>query len=240
MAVDKAFELGMHGVYHDEASVTATGYTYSLWDNHTAMLDPITKAVVGLPGAIALIRRFHKVKLMERIVGQHGGVLLMNGGELVSCACLPPMESSVCLPAACLPVALVSLRLRAQLADATALLTAPITRTFREAALRASPGSVVSFVEGENINGMLWTHLFTSVGQTREAGRNYSPDLDWRYNATGIACQNESNAEKQPASCLGRSLVDLLDSGTLPLINGRMFINGTFSGVISLHIYIYM
>jgi hypothetical protein len=40
-----------------------------------------------------------------------------------------------------------------------------------------------------------------------------------RYNATGVACQNESNAER-PDGCLGRSLVDLLDFGALPTING--------------------
>ena len=130
LAIDTTFKLGMTGVYHDEAAVTATAYTYSVWDGHTAILDPLNKSVVATPGSIPLLRRYHKVKLMERVVYQHHGVLLMNGP--------------------------------------------PVTRTFREAALRAPPGTVISFVEGEQVNFMLWTHLYTAIGDTREAGRNYS------------------------------------------------------------------
>ena len=57
---------------NDSTAYGYEGYTYSMWDNHTAVLDPVTKAVVGRPGAVALLRRFHKVKLLERILAQRG------------------------------------------------------------------------------------------------------------------------------------------------------------------------
>jgi hypothetical protein len=41
----------MGGVYHDEFGGSSWGYTYSQWDNHSAVIHPVTKAVQALPRA---------------------------------------------------------------------------------------------------------------------------------------------------------------------------------------------
>ena len=55
-AIELSFSLGFTGLYHDEAGGTSTSYTYHLWDNVTAILDPTTKKIVATPGAIPLLR----------------------------------------------------------------------------------------------------------------------------------------------------------------------------------------
>ena len=101
----------------------------------------------------------------------------------------------------------------------------PVTRTFREAALRAGVGRVMAEKEDEQENMMLHTHLFTPIALTRDAGASYSFDLDARFSDTCAACSNESTAERE--SCLGRSIVDHLDYGVLPFVFTRMFRNGS-------------
>ena len=88
---------------HDDASVTASAYSFFIWDNHTAILDPHSKAVLSTPASLPLSRLTSKLQILEKVLS-HDGVLLMNGP--------------------------------------------PVTRTFREAALRAGP-SVMAEVEAE-------------------------------------------------------------------------------------------
>ena len=179
-SIELAFSMGYTGIYHDEAGVTSSAYTYHLWDNHTALLSTTTGAIQATPGSIALLRLKQKLQILEAVV-KHAGVLLMNG--------------------------------------------VPITRTFREAALRAGAGRVMAETEDEQENMMLHTHLFTPVGLTREAGPGYSTDLDFRYNRTCKACLTTASATDD--HCMERSVVDKLDYGCLPFLIGRMFHNGT-------------
>ena len=176
--IEKAFELGFGGLYHDEAGNTASSYTYHLWDNVSALLDPTTKMITATPGSIALLRLKEKLQILDTVVYRHGGVLLMNGH--------------------------------------------PITRTFRETAIRAGP-AVMAEVEAEQENFMLKTHLYSPLGLTREGGASYNFDLDIQYNHTCEACLNETTATTD--HCMERSIIDHLDSGVLPFIIGRVFAN---------------
>ena len=180
-SIDLAFELGFSGIYHDEAGVTSSAYTYHMWDNISAILDPTTKAIIRTPGSMALLRRKEKLQILDTVVHTHDGVLLMNGP--------------------------------------------PITRTFREAAIRVGAGRVVAECEDEQENFMLGTHLFTPLGLTKEGGSTYNFDIDFRYNRTNKACLNTSTATAD--HCMPRSINDKLDYGNLPFLIGRMWVNGT-------------
>ena len=98
----------------------------------------------------------------------------------------------------------------------------PITRSFREAAIRAGP-AVMAEVEDEQENFMLQTHLYSPLALTREGGASYNFDLDFRYNRTCEACLNTTTATTD--HCMERSIVDHLDYGVLPFIIGRVFAN---------------
>eukprot|EP01052_Picozoa_sp_SAG31_P024838 SAG31_NODE_2140_length_6350_cov_2.239962_1_plen_612_part_00 len=98
----------------------------------------------------------------------------------------------------------------------------PVTRTFREAAIRAGP-AVMAEVEAEQENFMLQTHLYSPLALTREGGPSYSFDLDFRYNRTCEACFNTTTATTD--HCMQRSIADHLDYGVLPFIIGRVFAN---------------
>ena len=101
--IERAFTLGFTGIFHDEASTSASAYTSNRWDGYSVFLDVTTKAVTAKLGSVPLIRLPHKVKILDAIV-KHNGTLLLNG--------------------------------------------APVTRTFREAAMRAG-NRVVAEVEAE-------------------------------------------------------------------------------------------
>jgi hypothetical protein len=176
--VERAFQLGFTGLYHDEAGNTASSYTYHLWDGVTAILDSTTKMIRATPGSIALLRLKEKLRILDTVVVKHKGVLLMNGQ--------------------------------------------PVTRTFREAAVRAGP-AVMAEVEAEQENFMLKTHLYSPLGLTREGGPSYNFDLDVRYNRTCEACLNTTTATND--HCMQRSIADHLDYGVLPFIIGRVFAN---------------
>lgn len=45
----------MGGVYHDEFGGSSWAYTFAQWDNHSAVLEPRTKAVDATPGNLKLL-----------------------------------------------------------------------------------------------------------------------------------------------------------------------------------------
>jgi hypothetical protein len=75
LTMDK-YKLG--GIYHDEFGGSAWAYTYNLWDNHSAVLDPVTKSITALPGNLKLLSRDWELGMMNDIK-RRGGVLFMNG-----------------------------------------------------------------------------------------------------------------------------------------------------------------
>lgn len=68
----------MGGIYHDEFGGSAWAYTYNIWDNHSAVLDPVSKAITRLPGNLKLLSREWELGMMDDIK-RRGGVLFMNG-----------------------------------------------------------------------------------------------------------------------------------------------------------------
>ena len=95
----------------------------------------------------------------------------------------------------------------------------PVTRTFREAALRAGSPTVMAEVETEQENADLHTHLFTPIALTRAVG--YTNDLDVRFNHTCGACKIRNT---DTAKCLGHSIRDKLSYGVLPYVYESMFL----------------
>lgn len=127
--IERAFTLGFSGIFHDEASSSASSYTSSRWDGFSVLLDADTKSATTMLGSVPLIRLQHKVQMLNTI-RKHGGVLLLNG--------------------------------------------APVTRTFREAAMQAGRGRVLAEVEAEQESFAFQTHLFTPVSsRLSECGTIY-------------------------------------------------------------------
>jgi hypothetical protein len=58
-----------------------TSYTFNAWDNHSAILDPTTKAVTQTMGSIPLLIQHHAIKLMQ-IIKSQGGAVICNGQPL--------------------------------------------------------------------------------------------------------------------------------------------------------------
>jgi hypothetical protein len=209
--IERAFTLGFSGIFHDEASSSASSYTSSRWDGFSVLLDADTKAVTTKLGSVPLIRLQHKVRMLEAI-RKHNGVLLLNG--------------------------------------------APVTRTFREAAMRAGRGRVLAEVEAEQESFAFQTHLFTPVSMrlsecaahatsvcirallliivgafcfsqmmlNRLPGPSYATDLDVRYNATCTACAAPAS---EGAHCFERSISDHLQNGVLTFVYSTMWKNGS-------------
>jgi hypothetical protein len=75
LAMDR-YKLG--GIYHDEFGGSSWAYTYNLWDNHSAVLDPVNKSILALPGNLKLLSREWELGMMNDIQ-KRGGVLFMNG-----------------------------------------------------------------------------------------------------------------------------------------------------------------
>ena len=65
------------GLYHDDASVTASAYSFHLWDGATAILEPTTKAIRSTPGSLPLNRLTSKLQILDTVLA-HDGVMLMN------------------------------------------------------------------------------------------------------------------------------------------------------------------
>eukprot|EP01048_Picozoa_sp_COSAG05_P000129 COSAG05_NODE_3_length_51333_cov_129.132080_29_plen_129_part_00 len=76
-SVERAFTLGFTGLYHDDAGVTASAYSFHMWDGATAILDPTTKVIRSTPGSLPLIRLASKLQILETVLA-HDGVMLMN------------------------------------------------------------------------------------------------------------------------------------------------------------------
>lgn len=43
-------------------------YTYKTWDNHSALLDPKTKALVSLVGSLQLLAADIELAILDRVV----------------------------------------------------------------------------------------------------------------------------------------------------------------------------
>ena len=55
-----------------------TSYTFNAWDNHSAVLDPVTKEVLQTMGNIPLLIQHHALTLMQ-IIKDAGGAIIANG-----------------------------------------------------------------------------------------------------------------------------------------------------------------
>eukprot|EP01047_Picozoa_sp_COSAG01_P087274 COSAG01_NODE_20012_length_976_cov_1.166477_1_plen_255_part_10 len=65
-------------VDHDEFCGSATGFTYSVFDGVSGVLDPKTKAVKAKLGNLCLITQHHEMQ-MASIVREAGGEMTFNG-----------------------------------------------------------------------------------------------------------------------------------------------------------------
>jgi hypothetical protein len=55
------------------AGGSSWAYTFNQWDNHSAVIDPITKAVTALPGNIKLLSHEWELAMMNDIRQRDGG-----------------------------------------------------------------------------------------------------------------------------------------------------------------------
>jgi hypothetical protein len=67
--------MGFDGIYHDEFCASAVAYTFSEYDNHSAMLDPVTKAAAKPMGSICLLTQEHEILLMKMIKANNGSMV---------------------------------------------------------------------------------------------------------------------------------------------------------------------
>jgi hypothetical protein len=56
-----------------QVAALAWAYTFNQWDNHSAVIDPITKAVTALPGNIKLLSHEWELAMMNDIRQRDGG-----------------------------------------------------------------------------------------------------------------------------------------------------------------------
>jgi hypothetical protein len=73
----KSIDMGFGGIYHDEFCASATAYTFgdNTWDNHSALLDPTSKAVAQKMGSICLLTQEHEMLLMKMIKDNNGSMV---------------------------------------------------------------------------------------------------------------------------------------------------------------------
>ena len=57
----------------DGAGGSSWAYTFNQWDNHSAVIDPITKAATALPGNIKLLSHEWELAMMNDIRQRDGG-----------------------------------------------------------------------------------------------------------------------------------------------------------------------
>jgi hypothetical protein len=79
--VDKIFELGVNGVYHDEYGYSEVSFTYGAWDNHSAFLHPSDLSIRALVGSLDLLSMELELEL-QKIIAANNGFFMANGPPL--------------------------------------------------------------------------------------------------------------------------------------------------------------